>query len=485
MSTLSLAWTHFRNRPRRGGRWIQLGYVLADVFFVLAGALLVCSLRLGSRWIVTLGRGEFSKFPQASLPPQYLGFLLVYTPVLVLFCQTRALYRTPRDRSALDETLGVFQAVGLSSLIVTAFLYLSKQDISRLLVGSCAIANVFSLSGWRLWKRQMIRLRVSKGEGLRNVLIIGAGRVGQTLAAYFDNNKHLGYVVRGFLDQNHSGQPRILGRIENLAQIARAEFVDEIFITTPSERELVKAVVLEARKNRLDVNVVPELYDGLGWRVPLDFVGDFPVMALHREPIPALGLLIKRTIDLTVSVAGLVFLAPLLAAIAVAIGVDSGGPFLYRSRRVGKKGRSFIFYKFRTMVADADARKNDLRRLNQRCGPFFKMENDPRTTRIGRFLRRYSLDELPQLWNVLKGNMSLVGPRPHPLDDCEHYRLEHLRRLDVTPGITGLWQVSARRDPSFEKSLALDLDYIANWDLWLDIKILLKTAPAVFAGQGQ
>ena len=136
------------------------------------------------------------------------------------------------------------------------------------------------------------------------------------------------------------------------------------------------------------------------------------------------------------------------------------------------------------MVANADALKDELRHLNERQGPFFKIGNDPRLTRVGRFLRKYSLDELPQLWNVLKGEMSLVGPRPHPVDDYEQYTLEHLRRLDVTPGITGLWQVSARHDPSFEKNMALDLEYIESWGPWLDLKILLRTVPAVFKGSG-
>ncbi|HXH49782.1 MAG TPA: sugar transferase, partial [Terriglobia bacterium] len=133
----------------------------------------------------------------------------------------------------------------------------------------------------------------------------------------------------------------------------------------------------------------------------------------------------------------------------------------------------------------ADNHKDQLRRLNERSGPFFKMSNDPRITRVGKLLRKFSLDELPQVWNVLKGDMSLVGPRPHPTDDFGHYQLEHLRRLDVTPGITGLWQVTARRDPSFEKNLCLDIEYIENWSLWLDVKLLLRTIPAVVKGTGQ
>ena len=152
--------------------------------------------------------------------------------------------------------------------------------------------------------------------------------------------------------------------------------------------------------------------------------------------------------------------------------------------RVGIKGRRFRCYKLRTMVEEADAQKDVLRKTNERNGPFFKMENDPRVTRCGRLLRKFSIDELPQLLNVLRGEMSLVGPRPHPVDDFERYTIEHLRRLDVKPGVTGLWQVTARRDPSFETNMILDLEYIENWSLRLDLTILLKTIPAVFRAEG-
>jgi lipopolysaccharide/colanic/teichoic acid biosynthesis glycosyltransferase len=194
---------------------------------------------------------------------------------------------------------------------------------------------------------------------------------------------------------------------------------------------------------------------------------------------------VKRIIDIIVSVVGLVALAPLFVVIAIAVKVDSTGPVFYRSIRVGKKGRRFLFYKFRTMVLNADALKKELRAKNERIGPFFKMANDPRMTRAGRFLRRYSLDELPQLWNVFKGDMSLVGPRPHPLDDYQHYSLDNLRRLDVMPGITGLWQVQARNDSSWDANMTLDLEYIEHWTPWLDIKLLLKTIPIVLKGLGQ
>jgi lipopolysaccharide/colanic/teichoic acid biosynthesis glycosyltransferase len=201
--------------------------------------------------------------------------------------------------------------------------------------------------------------------------------------------------------------------------------------------------------------------------------------------LPFLGRFLKRIVDVLLSCAALLFLWPLLLAIALLVKVESSGPVLYCSLRAGEKGQQFVCYKFRTMIDGADEVKSLLRSFNERQDPFFKIAGDPRVTRLGRVLRRYSLDELPQFWNVLKGDMSLVGPRPHPLDDCARYRPEDYRRLQVKPGITGLWQVIARKNPSFETCMALDLAYIKNWGLWLDFEILLRTVPAVLSGNGE
>ncbi|MFI5104621.1 MAG: sugar transferase, partial [Terriglobales bacterium] len=238
------------------------------------------------------------------------------------------------------------------------------------------------------------------------------------------------------------------------------------------------------REERISVKVVPDLYGGLALGARLTCIGDIPVLELNRQPIPAGGLLIKRVIDFMVASVLALISAPVMLLAALAIKLDSPGPVFYSAWRVGRKGRRFRCYKFRTMIADADDRKDELRHLNERNGATFKITNDPRITRAGRVLRKFSIDELPQLLNVMKGDMSMVGPRPHPVDDYDQYRLEDLRRLDVLPGVTGLWQVSARRDPSFETNVMLDLEYINNWNLFLDLKILLKTVPEVFRGSG-
>jgi exopolysaccharide biosynthesis polyprenyl glycosylphosphotransferase len=209
------------------------------------------------------------------------------------------------------------------------------------------------------------------------------------------------------------------------------------------------------------------------------------VLELSTQTTPAVQFFVKRVLDVCLAAVALIVGAPLMLATAVAIRLDSPGPVIYTAWRVGRKGRRFRCFKFRTMVADADQKKDDLRHMNQRNGATFKIANDPRITRLGRVLRRYSMDELPQFFNVLKGDMSIVGPRPHPVDDVEKYQLADLRRLDVLPGITGLWQVSARHDPSFEKNVMLDLEYIQNWTIWMDLKIILKTVPEILGGSGR
>lgn len=218
--------------------------------------------------------------------------------------------------------------------------------------------------------------------------------------------------------------------------------------------------------------------------VPRVFVRSTSSTGFGNQP-PAWSLAIKRFMDIVLGSVAIVVILPLLCAVAIAIRLDSPGPVLYRSARVGRKGVVFTCYKFRTMRPDADATKEELRSRNERQGAFFKIADDPRITRFGRWLRRYSLDELPQMWNVLRGDMSLVGPRPHPIDDVERYEVEDFERLGFTPGITGLWQITARHDPSFQHCVALDLEYIRRWSLLLDFRILARTLPVVLRGSGQ
>lgn len=202
------------------------------------------------------------------------------------------------------------------------------------------------------------------------------------------------------------------------------------------------------------------------------------------ERISATGLVLKRSLDISLSLIACLLLCPFLLVIALTIKLDSSGPVLYASERIGKRGRVFRCFKFRTMVTDAEKLRECVMHLNEREAVLFKIANDPRITRVGRFLRKYSLDELPQFINVLRGEMSVVGPRPPIASEVKEYKLSHLRRLNVTPGITGLWQVEGRQDPSFDSYVSLDLTYIENWSIWLDIKIIVRTIGVVISGTG-
>jgi len=252
----------------------------------------------------------------------------------------------------------------------------------------------------------------------------------------------------------------------------------------PAEKKLVIALVEEARSVGIDVRVVPDLYDGLAWNAPVEYIGQFPTIPLHRRDLPIGAFLLKRVMDTSGAAVAMLLGWPLAAVLSLAIKLDSEGPVFYRAQRIGRKGRTFTCYKFRTMVVNADMLRDELAHRNERDGILFKISDDPRITRVGQFLRKYSLDELPQFYNVLRGDMSLVGPRPPIATEVEQYDLSHLRRLDVLPGMTGLWQVEARQDPSFDSYISLDTAYVENWSLWLDMKILARTVGVVVSGTG-
>ena len=474
-----------RSARKRIGYFRQASYVAIDGVLVCLGAIAVYGARFGFANYLGIEIVSAQELIRQAYTNTYPAFLLLYVVLIVMACMSQHLYRTSREIRALEESIKVAKAVGFATVLLVLFVFVSgNKEISRMVVVTAGVANIGTLAGWRYAKRLYVLKRARRGEGISRALIIGAGKIGQTLALWLENNQQLGYLVCGFLDAHPNGDARVLGAIHDLKRVALEQFVDQLFVTLPADRDVVKEIWVQARRLRLNLNIVPDIYDGLGWRAPIRSIGGFPVIELHGQPIPGFGLAVKRAIDVVVALAALVVAAPVLVVAALWIWLDSRGPVIYSALRVGKKGKKFRCYKLRTMVVEADAQKEKLRVENERNGPFFKMENDPRVTRCGRWLRKYSIDELPQLVNVVRGEMSLVGPRPHPVDDYERYTLEHLRRLDVKPGITGLWQVQARQDPSFDKTMALDLEYIESWSLRMDLRILMKTIPTVVKANG-
>ena len=381
------------------------------------------------------------------------------------------------------------QAALTSGLLLCGTLYLSNGEaISRAVVALMVVFTTTLLCLRRALWRRMVYQRFRAGVETRNVLIVGAGRVGHALRNHIDTLQHLGFRFKGFVALSEreveSGDADVIGDVRNCLSLARSLFVDEIFFSVPAEKKLVIDMVEEARVAGIDVRVVPDMYDGLAWNARVEYIGQFPTIPLHRKDFPIGGILVKRVLDITVSSVALIVGAPFMVAIAIAIRMDSEGKTFYKAQRIGRKGRAFPCYKFRTMVHNADQLKAELEHMNERDGVLFKIANDPRITRVGRVLRKYSLDELPQFYNVLKGDMSLVGPRPPMAAEVEQYDLAHLRRLDVLPGITGLWQVEARQDPSFDSYISLDTAYVENWNLMMDLRILARTVGVVLSGTG-
>lgn len=469
---------------QQGRRWHLVRQISADFFLIIFSFAAVGHLSLMLQFAIR--RDAATLLSPGAFPTSGPGVLLLYGALFTLFGFSERLYHPETVQAPSRERLILAKVVFWSAfLVVAAVRWSGPHLISLSTLAASAPVNFLMMFGWRKHWRRVPSHPTSSGHECRNVLIIGAGKVGRELAAHMRHDLANQRVVMGFLDEVEPIGGDIHGRVEDLSRIARTDFVDEIILTSPQQPDLARRVIREARRNQIDVKVVPDLF-GFEPDDPLVFeqVGNIPVLTLREERMPTFRLFLKRNVDALVAATVLVFTVPLLLIIAIAIKLESRGPALYQAHRVGLKGRRFRCYKFRTMCIDADNLKERLREHNQREGPFFKMANDPRITRTGRFLRRYSLDELPQLWNVVRGEMSLVGPRPHPLDDFERYDLGDLQRLDVPPGLTGLWQVTARRDPSFERGLALDLEYIRSWSLWWDFQILCKTISVVFRGSG-
>jgi exopolysaccharide biosynthesis polyprenyl glycosylphosphotransferase len=420
-----------------------------------------------------------------------LALVCGFAIVLVVTSRRLHLYAPTRLSSFLHEQRLTVQVCFTTGLLLTGTLYLVRaEDIPRRIVMLTLVLVTVSLSLRRLIYRTLMYRRFERGQDTRNVLIIGTGSEAHALRHHLESIRHLGYTFKGFIEFPAAG-PRVnattgdvVGTLDTLFQHARKQFVDEIFFTTPCERGIVQDVLEKARMHGVDLRVVPDLYDGLAWNSPIEYIGQFPTIPLHRGQVPELGFMLKRVLDVVLSAIFLSVLSPFLLALAIVIKLESRGPVFYASERIGKKGRVFRCFKFRTMVRDAEKRRADVMHMNERDGVLFKITNDPRITRLGRILRKYSLDELPQFLNVLRGDMSIVGPRPPIASEVMEYKLSHLRRLDVTPGITGLWQVQARQDPSFDSYVSLDVTYIENWSIFLDIKIIIRTIGVVFSGTG-
>ena len=413
---------------------------------------------------------------------------LVFTTLYLLFCHTVlrsfGLYRSHRLAKSSREWDGLARAVlVMAATLVVAGLMLDFSFLTPPFVLWFAALSLVGLGAERRLMRLLARFTRRSGRNLRNVIVIGEGHDALDLAGRMARRGDLGYSVVAVLSPSAAGAPPVAAEV---ARLLDERAIDEVFLAVPldAERALIQDVVQLCEEQGVTVRVLSSLVDLILARAQVDEIDGRPVITIFSGPPDSLLLAAKRAMDVLVSATALVLAAPLLALLALVVKLDSRGPVLFVQDRVGLNGRRFGMLKVRTMIEGAQTMQPALEANNEANGPVFKIRDDPRITRVGRWLRRLSLDELPQLWNVLRGDMSLVGPRPLPLRDVERIDLRaHRRRLSVRPGLTCLWQVQSRL-PEFDEWIKTDLEYIDNWSLGLDLRILLRTIPAVLSGRG-
>jgi exopolysaccharide biosynthesis polyprenyl glycosylphosphotransferase len=467
-------------------RRVSLIMALTDIVLINVAFAVAYWVRYDLQWFRAVDPAYDAPFQR------YIPFALVLTVLLMIAYKLARVYDQPRSASWLDEVYALINGTTTAIVLIMAITFWFRPLVySRLMFLWAALTIVSLLSLSRLIKRWVWGSLMRRGLGVDRVLIVGAGEVGRRLMRNIVAQPELGYRVIGFVDDDPArnrtdiGRFKALGEIANLPRIIQEEAIDEVIITLPGMyHSKIIEIMRQCEQKQIRARLVPDLLQLALSRVDIEDLGGIPVLGVKEISITGWNLALKRVSDIVISLAGLILLFPLMLLIALAIKLDSSGPVLFRQIRVGKGGRPFVLYKFRSMRQGAEEEQPKLAELDEAVGPIFKIRHDPRCTRVGRFLRRTSLDELPQFYNVLRGEMSLVGPRPAIPSEVEQYQEWHRRRLEVSPGMTGLWQVSGRSELTFDEMCLLDIYYLENWSPLLDLKIVLKTIPAVLAGTG-
>ncbi|HEY2470781.1 MAG TPA: sugar transferase [Terracidiphilus sp.] len=402
-------------------------------------------------------------------------------------------YRLFSDKSLelAHELRMLVQSCLNAGLVLSGLMFMAHVvDLSREILVFLTISSAVGLCIHRGLVHHIHQPGAKRVADARNVVIVGTNQLSYALSQHLRHNPRLEYNVVGFAEfpgcrlSPEVTPNTIVGDIADLEALKRRYFVDVLVITEFYAYDQTLGLVGQARELGIDVLAISGYYSEIVTSASTSFLGIFPVSPLYSANSRPVAQFIKRIIDIVASSTGLFMAAIPMLLIALIIRLDSDGPAFYLSERIGRWGRPFKCLKFRTMVLNAEALQKDLEKLNERDGILFKLKNDPRITPVGRLLRKYSVDEVPQLINVLRGEMSLVGPRPPLAQEVAKYNPEYLHRLAVMPGLTGLWQVQARQDSSFTRYIALDMAYVKNWSLLLDFKILLRTVDVVLRGTG-
>ncbi|MFN7942060.1 MAG: sugar transferase [Thermoanaerobaculia bacterium] len=428
----------------------------------------------------------------------YLPLLPLALAIWTILLWSSGRYRSHRTVPLLDEALAITRVAFSAAIAFTLAIYVFRLDDA--LLGKDKISRIwillFTALCWVAVLGEKLALRVtsrwvrSRGLNFRTVLVVGTSPAARAIADSLLAHRFWGYRVLGFVavDDGPAGEPGrfpVVGRIDDLVAIVEREVVDEVIFSI-SRRDLdrLEDLFLALQEQGIVTRFALNFFPHTPAKVQLEELDGVPLVTVSTSPTGPLLLASKRLLDVALSLLLLALGLPIIVAIALAIKVTSGGAVLFHQRRCGLNGRVFTLYKFRTMVADAESRRHEVEHLNEMDGPVFKMKNDPRITGLGRILRKFSLDELPQFWNVLRGDMSLVGPRPPIPEEVAQYERWQRRRLAMKPGLTCLWQISGRNELDFDQWMKLDLEYIDSWSPWLDLKILARTIPVVLSGKG-
>ena len=467
--------------------------VLFGIYQIADGLILLCSLALAtiaSNYGFRLS--ALSEILPAHISMRNALFTLLAIATWHIVFKGFALYVTRRMGSKLQECLDVVKATTFGTGIVSGLLVAGGQIV---LTGRFFLWFWFFSTTLTIISRIVMRLFLlavrNRGRNLRLAVIVGTNQKALSFAKRIDERKDIGYKIIGFVDNECISpeiQSELLADLNHFAEVLRRHVVDEVIVGLPVKSffNKISEIIRLCEEQGIVVRFLTDmLFDRRLAKSRVDFFEEFPVLTLYTGPVDGRLLGVKRVIDFIFSAAALSLLFPLFVIVSIAIKLTSPGPIFFAQERVGYNKRRFKLYKFRTMIKEAEKLQAALEDHNQMSGPVFKIRDDPRITGIGRVLRRTSIDELPQFLNVLRGDMSLVGPRPLPVRDYGRFGEEwQKRRFSVKPGMTCLWQINGRNEIPFEDWMRLDMEYIDNWSLLLDFKILAKTIPAVLKGPG-
>jgi exopolysaccharide biosynthesis polyprenyl glycosylphosphotransferase len=469
---------------KRVGTRLGLISLVADLGFTALALYLAKVLRL------TLPFGVRLERPLAFGP----WFYLLVPAIWVLAFFALRVYDPARALRYLGDVQAVWSAVTWATLVFAGVAYLFFREFSRLLFFYFYLLDLAFLLGWRVALQWLLRIGLGRSLGEpRRVLVAGAGAVGQKLGRAIDIYRWAGLELVGYVDDDEAkqggtcaGYP-VLGPLGGVGAVVSQYAVDEVVLALPPRaQEQARQVILALQELAVNVRIVPDVFDLVFIRASMEEFAGIPLIGLREPAIEGPDRVVKRLFDLVVGGLALVLLSPLMSVAALMVRIDSPGPILLRQQRIGEGGRPFRMLKFRTMHVGAESGEQRLaQETGQGLPTFIKQPDDPRITRVGHVLRRFSIDELPQLFNVLKGDMSLVGPRPELPWLVERYEPWHRKRFAVPQGMTGWWQVNGRSDRAdYTLRMEDDLYYIRNWSVWLDLRILWMTVRAVIRGEG-